>query len=151
MRAISTLLLGGILATQVYAAQTAQYDVVIRGGRVMDPETGLDATRNVGIVGDTVVRISPEPLQGTRVIEADGLVVAPGFVELFQHAHDPESYRLNALDGVTSSLDLEVLDGGTLEHLGVPGPGAAALWHQREPWRGAPGHTRSIDAHSRSP
>jgi hypothetical protein len=115
MRTIGALLLGGVLAVQVYTAQSVRYDVVIRGGRVMDPDTGLDAARNVGILGDEVARITSEPLEGARIIEAGGLVVAPGFIELFQHAHDPESYRLNALDGVTSSLDLEVLDGGTFD------------------------------------
>jgi len=75
----------------------------------------LDAIRNVGIVGDTVARITADPIQGKVVIEAGGSVVAPGFIELFQHAHDPESYRLDALDGVTSSLDLEVFEGGTLD------------------------------------
>jgi hypothetical protein len=54
------------------------------------------------------------------------LVVAPGFIELFQHAHDPESYRLNALDGVTASLDLEVLDGETWDTSSLAG---AALLH----------------------
>src|SRR5438874_796288 len=91
-----------------------EHDVVIQGGRVLDPETGLDAARNVGIQGDTIARITSEHLEGARRIDASGLVVGPGFIELFQHAHDQESYRLNALDGVTSSLDLEVLNGGTL-------------------------------------
>jgi hypothetical protein len=104
-----------LISVPVHGLQNARYDVVIVGGRVMDPESGLDAVRNVAITGDRVTRISAEPLDGQQVIDARGLVVAPGFIELFQHAHDPESYRLNALDGVTSSLDLEVLDGGTLD------------------------------------
>jgi hypothetical protein len=102
-----------VLAIQTSPGPPVRYDIVIQGGRVMDPETDLDALRNVGILGDRLARITSEPLQGARLIDAGGLVVAPGFIELFQHAHDPESYRLNALDGVTSSLDLEVLDGGT--------------------------------------
>jgi N-acyl-D-aspartate/D-glutamate deacylase len=114
LRATGALLLGGVLVTHV-AGQTVKYDLVIEDGRVMDPETGLDAVRNVGIRGDTVVRITADPLEGAKTIDARGLVVAPGFIELFQHAHDPESYRLNALDGVTSSLDLEVVNGGVLD------------------------------------
>lgn len=74
----------------------------------MDPETGLDATRNVGIAQGRIVRISTEPLAGKRVIDAKGLVVAPGFVDLHQHAQDPASSRLKAFDGVTTGLEMEV-------------------------------------------
>jgi N-acyl-D-aspartate/D-glutamate deacylase len=83
------------------------FDLVLRAGRVIDPETGLDAVRDVGIRGDTIARVSVEPLSGSRVIEAKGLVVAPGFIDLHQHQHDPASYRLKAFDGVTTSLELE--------------------------------------------
>jgi N-acyl-D-aspartate/D-glutamate deacylase len=84
------------------------YDVVLRGGRVMDPETGLDAVRDVGIRGNTIARISPEPLAGARVLDARGLVVAPGFIELHQHQQDAAAYRLKAMDGVTTALELEI-------------------------------------------
>ena len=84
------------------------YDVVIRGGRVLDPETGLDAVRDVGISGDKIVRISEAPLSGRHTIEARGLVVAPGFIDLHQHGQDPGSQRLKALDGVTTALELEI-------------------------------------------
>ena len=64
--------------------------------------------RNVGIQGDTIVRISAEPLAGKRIVDAGGLVVSPGFIELHQHAFLPETYPLLALDGVTTALELEV-------------------------------------------
>src|SRR5687767_3969707 len=83
------------------------HDLVLRGGRVVDPETGLDAIRDVGIRGDRITRVSSEPLAGARVIDAQGLVVAPGFIDLHQHQHDAESYRLKAFDGVTMALELE--------------------------------------------
>ena len=98
-----------------------RYDVAISGGGANHPETGLDAARNIGIRGGTIEVITVEPLQAARTIDASGLVVARGFIELFQHAHDPESYRLNALDGVTSSLDLEVLDGDTWDTSSLTG------------------------------
>jgi N-acyl-D-glutamate deacylase len=69
------------------------FDLVLAGGRVIDPETGLDAVRNVGIDGDTITRVSTEPLEGTRVIDASGLVVAPGFIDLHQHARPPATWR----------------------------------------------------------
>jgi N-acyl-D-aspartate/D-glutamate deacylase len=89
-------------------ASGAPYDLVIRGGRVMDPETGLDAVRDVGIRGGEIARISEAPLEGARVLPAKGLVVAPGFIDLHQHHHDAETYRLKALDGVTTALELEI-------------------------------------------
>jgi N-acyl-D-aspartate/D-glutamate deacylase len=74
----------------------------------MDPETGLDAIRNVGIREGRIVRISSEPLNGGRVVDAHGLVVAPGFIDLHQHSQDIASQRVKALDGVTMALELEI-------------------------------------------
>ena len=79
----------------------APYDLVIQGGRVMDPETGLDAVMNVGIRGGSIARISTAPLRGARTIDARGSIVAPGFIDLHSHGQDAENYRLKALDGVT--------------------------------------------------
>jgi N-acyl-D-aspartate/D-glutamate deacylase len=88
-------------------SQSQQYDLVINGGRVIDPETSLDAVRSVGIVGDRIARVSAQPLKGTKVIDATGLVVSPGFIDLHQHDQSPAAYRLKALDGVTSALEME--------------------------------------------
>ena len=85
-----------------------EYDFVIQGGRAMDPETGLDAVRHVGIRDGSIARISRDPLQGKRILQAKGLVVAPGFIDLHQHAHEPLDYRFKAQDGVTTALELEV-------------------------------------------
>ena len=84
------------------------YDIVIHGGRVLDPETGLDSVRDIGIIGQKIARISETPLAGKQTIDARGLVVAPGFIDLHQHGQDPESQRLKALDGVTTALELEI-------------------------------------------
>ena len=96
------------LALSTNAVFAQQYDVVLEGGRVMDPETDLDAVRNVGIRDGKILRISSEPLSGRRVIRAAGLVVAPGFIDLHQHAQDIDSQRVKALDGVTMALELEI-------------------------------------------
>ncbi len=101
------LLLLIIVALPVVAL-AQQYDVVIHGGRVIDPETGLDAVRDVGIRGGQIVAISEQPLSGAKTIQANGLVVAPGFIDLHQHDHTPEGQRLKAFDGVTTALELEI-------------------------------------------
>jgi len=74
----------------------------------MDPESGLDAVRNVGIVDGRIDAISMEPLDGARHIQAAGLVVAPGFVDLHRHGQSEEGYRLQVQDGVTTGLELEI-------------------------------------------
>jgi N-acyl-D-aspartate/D-glutamate deacylase len=105
MRKLAFLLLLALSTTLVFAQQ---YDLVLEGGRVMDPETGLDAVRNIGIRDAKIARISTEALSGRRVIHAAGLVAAPGFIDLHQHGQDMESQRAKALDGVTTALELEI-------------------------------------------
>jgi N-acyl-D-aspartate/D-glutamate deacylase len=95
-----TLALGG-------ATRDEQYDVVIVNGRVMDPESGLDGVRNVGIAGGKIRAISTNSLQGKDTINAKGLVVAPGFIDLHEHGQEPKNYQFQAHDGVTTSLELE--------------------------------------------
>jgi N-acyl-D-aspartate/D-glutamate deacylase len=90
------------------SAQRADFDIVIANGRVMDPETKLDAVRHVGIRGNRIAAISATPLKGKRTIDAKGLVVAPGFIDLHEHGQVPANYKAQALDGVTSSFELEV-------------------------------------------
>lgn len=97
-----------LLALSVTLVSAQQYDLVLAGGRVMDPETGLDAVRNVGIRDGKIVRISSETLNGRRVVNAAGLVVAPGFIDLHQHGQDLASQRVKAMDGVTTALELEI-------------------------------------------
>lgn len=84
------------------------YDLVIANGRVMDPESGVDAVRHVGIRGGTIAAISETPLTGARIIDATGHVVAPGFVDLHEHGQQDDSYRMMVRDGVTSAFELEV-------------------------------------------
>jgi N-acyl-D-aspartate/D-glutamate deacylase len=90
------------------SAANQDYDVVIANGRVMDPESGLDAPRNVGITAGKISAISAAPLKGKSMIDAKGLVVAPGFIDLHEHGAEPRNYQFQAHDGVTTSLELEV-------------------------------------------
>jgi len=90
------------------SAWSAPFDLVVRGGRVLDPETGLDQVMNVAVADGHIARVSTEPLTGARTIDAHGLVVAPGFIDLHQHGQDEASGVLKAYDGVTSALEMEI-------------------------------------------
>ncbi len=110
-RELWTLCLGAVVACGggggALRAGGDGYDIVLQGGRVIDPETGLDSVRNVGISGGRIATISTAPLKGARVIDASGLVVAPGFIDLHQHQQDSSGYALKAMDGVTTALEME--------------------------------------------
>jgi N-acyl-D-aspartate/D-glutamate deacylase len=131
-----TALAAGALAAIITAACANQpqpavtYDLVIANARVMDPESGLDAARHVGIRGGTIAAISESPLTGTRTIDAANHVVSPGFIDLHEHGQQEESYRMMVRDGVTSAFELEVgtgdvakwysaRDGGQIVNYGV--------------------------------
>ena len=88
-------------------AAQERYDIVLVGGRVMDPETGLDAVRNVGIRGSEIAAISEEPLSGDVELDVSGLVVAPGFIDLHAHGQTNRANEFQARDGVTTALELE--------------------------------------------
>lgn len=93
-------------------SQEQPFDIVISGGHLMDPESGLDAVRNVGIRAGKIAQITDKPLQGKETIDASGLVVTPGFIDLHEHGQEPRNYQFQARDGVTTSLELE---GGTAD------------------------------------
>jgi len=119
MRYPSALLVAATLAAGACASQpAATYDLVVANGRVVDPESGLDGVRHVGITGGKIAVVSETPLQGTRVIDASRHVVAPGFIDLHEHGQQEESYRMMVRDGVTSAFELEV------------GTGDVAQWYK---------------------
>jgi N-acyl-D-aspartate/D-glutamate deacylase len=102
MRSIAAVLM---LAGTMWAQD---FDVVIANGRVTDPASGLEAVRNVGIRNGKIAAISTDALHGRTVLDATGLVVAPGFIDLHSHGQTPENYRYKAMDGVTTALEMEV-------------------------------------------
>ena len=102
--AIKALLL--LIGSCTLQGQT--YDIVLHNGRVMDPASGLDAVRDVGIKGNRIAAVTKARLKGRTEVDATGLVVAPGFIDLHSHGQDDENYRLKAMDGVTTALELEV-------------------------------------------
>src|SRR5688572_32254729 len=76
------------LAAAIMLPAQQPYDLVITGGRVIDPESGVDGIRHIGIRGDRIADVSAAPLTGRDAIDATGLVVAPGL--------DRKSTRLNS-------------------------------------------------------
>ncbi len=83
------------------------YDIVISNGRVVDPETLTDRVLNIGIMDGTIAKISDKKLNGKEIIDATGLVVTPGFIDLHAHGVNISAYRMYAMEGVTTALEME--------------------------------------------
>ncbi len=98
----------------------AQYDIVINNGRVMDPETRLDAVRNVGIKDGKIATITKIKISGKETVDATGHVVAPGFIDTHTHSSNKFNIKMSMMDGVTSGMDFEA---GALN---------VAKWYARE-------------------
>src|SRR2546423_12346699 len=96
----------GTLSAQRTAS--AVYDRVILGGHVMDPTSQLDAVRNIGLTGGRIAVITTHAIRGRDTVDAQGLLVAPGLIDLHAHGQTPETYRFYSLDGVTTALELEL-------------------------------------------
>ena len=109
MKNILRVIIAAICAMSVFVPLAAQdYDLVIANGRVIDPESGLDEIRHIGVRGGKIATISEARLAGGQQIDAAGLVVAPGFIDLHSHGQTDETYRCQVLDGVTTAFELEV-------------------------------------------
>lgn len=87
--------------------RAAEFDTVIAGGRVVDPETGLDAVRSIGIRDGSILAVADADLGGEETLDARGLVVTPGFIDLHCHTQSLPGDRIQAFDGVTTTLELE--------------------------------------------
>jgi len=102
------LLLAFVISGCTNGGAQESYDVVITGGRVMDPETEFDGIRNVGIKDGRIVTITEEEISGDETIDASGHVVTAGFIDVEQHGLDPWGIKVNLRDGVTTQMDFEV-------------------------------------------
>lgn len=100
----SATLLFGLLTTPIAADD---YDIVILGGRVIDPETGLDEQRNIGIKDGRITAVTEAAIKAAKTIDANGLIVSPGFIDMHAHGQTIPAARMQAMDGVTTGLELE--------------------------------------------
>ncbi|NJL54118.1 amidohydrolase family protein [bacterium] len=100
-----SMLLGNRFVLPVLAH--SPYDIVILNGRVIDPETNFDGIRNVGIKDGSIATITEEEIAGDQTIDATNQVVAPGFIDLHAHGQNIGDYRMEAMQGVTTALELE--------------------------------------------
>ena len=91
------------------------YDIVISGGRIIDPDSGMDSVGNVAISDGKIAEISLSELSAEETINAEGNVVCPGFIDLHCHPQDTEIFEVQAKDGVTTTLELEVGTGDISE------------------------------------
>src|SRR6478735_6205042 len=97
-RTVSPLTVGGLDETVL----------ILRGGRIVDPRSGTEQVADVAVDHGVVAAIGPSlPSEGATVVDVTGHVVGPGFVDLHSHVHSIAGQRLQALDGVTATLDLE--------------------------------------------
>ena len=80
------------------------FDLVIAGGRVIDPDSGFDGVANVGIDGAVIRSISGDRLRADETIDATDRVVAPGFVDLLSYEPNPFGIWFKLADGVTTNL-----------------------------------------------
>src|SRR3989441_13135107 len=100
------LLAAVVLAARGTGAQGEQYDLVLMDGRVLDPETGLDAKRNVGIRDGRIAAVTVAPLAARETLAGPRLAVAPGVIDLPAHGHESQSYRYYAHGGATTGRQL---------------------------------------------
>src|SRR5438045_9400626 len=98
--------------------------LVIKGGRVVDPASGMDAIGDVAVLDGRIAAVGTGLGGAERVIDAVGLVVAPGFIDLHAHGQSIPGDRMQAFDGVTTKLDLEA------------GVMPVASWYKRQAGKG---------------
>jgi len=98
---------GAAMVTRIPNAQAATYDLLIKGGRVIDPSVGLDGGRDVAIAGGRIVAIEADIMgDAAGTIDARGKIVTPGLIDIHTHAgRGKDSPALTLQDGVTGFVD----------------------------------------------
>lgn len=98
-------------------------ELVILHGRVLDPESGFDGRANVGVSQGVIRSISRGPITGKDTIDATGLIVAPGFIDILSYDPTRVGSWSKIADGVTTALAM---------HGGAADPDAWYAHHARQ-------------------
>src|SRR5262245_8520963 len=104
----STALTGVVAAgLQTRHLGAAKYDLLIVGGRVIDPANRVDRVMDVGISGGRIAALQGKlsPADAAETINAAGKLVVPGLVDIHTHARTKEMPSVCLSNGVTSFLD----------------------------------------------
>jgi dihydroorotase len=98
---------GAAVLSRIPSVLAATYDLIVRGGRVIDPSLGIDAVRDVAVAGGRIVAVEENiKADAAETIDARGKLVVPGLVDIHCHAaRSKEGPPLALLDGVTAWLD----------------------------------------------
>jgi len=105
-RLLDTLLLAMLTAGVVPAiAQAPQYDLLVRGGRLIDPRNGIDGLRDVAIKEGKIARVAEgiPASEARHVVDATGLIVTPGLIDIHAHVFygtDPDTYLSGGVSAV---------------------------------------------------
>src|SRR5687768_9219228 len=83
MRAVSAMLLATVLAV------AADYDLILKGGTVVDPKNNLNAVRDVAIKDGKIAAVAAnlDPAKATKTIDVAGLQVTPGLIDIHAHVY----------------------------------------------------------------
>ena len=104
---VSVAAAGAVMFARIPNAFAQTYELVIKGGRVIDPSIGLDAIRDVAIAGGRIVAVDSNiAANAPSTIDARGKIVAPGLIDIHSHAgRSKEGPPLCLQDGVTGWVD----------------------------------------------
>jgi dihydroorotase len=105
--ALSGLSDGSVAAAGQAGRGQAKYDLLIKGGRVIDPARGLDGMRDVAIAGGriTAVETNIAAAEAAETIDAAGKLVVPGLIDIHTHVRSKDMPSLVLSNGVTAMLD----------------------------------------------
>ena len=86
-RFLSAAAAGAAMFARIPNVLAATYDLVVKGGRVIDPSLGIDAVRDLAVAGGRIAAVEENiTADATETIDARGKIVAPGLVDIHSHA-----------------------------------------------------------------